>query len=752
MPERREITPEEISRFQAAGEVTEKALKEKWQLFSVEDRLRQLGATDETLESLGEEGVLALMTEAKAEEVRALMTSHETLRKSLDEMLKNPEVKVMAMFRLENLRKAYNQHAKIEEAREKEWQVLGEHLGQHPQETRAAEYQVKLEELKNHLKDLEARRPAALSADERNDLKRARATIVVIESQIAEIGRVKKDLTLEERKVIDEHRESLDNLKVQEQELRQSNPEAFLGLNHADFRQYTESLAQDHLVETSFVKEHLEDIETHLRADIPTMIYGHLGSGKTELAMYLSKTRFKKTEEQETRFKKWLTENQQASEEEKEDAKRKLEVPDFYMISGSKHIVPSEFYGHQTLTIPNMESLKEAKGFTDLQIKQFQKQTEQLWAEYRKWRAEHKDINEKEAEKYRQSLFQVACAQLGTGTISDYVLGPVYEAMKEGRPVIIDEVNSIPHEVLISLNYILTSKAGDEITVQQDTGMKIKIKKGFCIMMTGNLNQGQTQYEDREEMDPAFLSRLHRVEYKYLPQEKEGLLADKRGPQNELYHLILAKMADKDGNIVAPEGSLEKLWRLAQAARIIQNVFAGREVDSGYYYQEAGGRGVAYMLKKSTLSLREMGRILDAWKGDNFRYELDRYLYNDFVGQAIDLNDRAYLYQVLQRVYGFFKTPGWEQQPSYGTTGQVRSFDIKAQKNKAPELEFLGPKEVIEAAFGPVPERTDWPELKAEEKGVEEETREYMVAKEDLAEKIADLKKTLPKDIADRLP
>lgn len=722
-------TSEEISRWRAAEEVTEKALKEKWQIFAVEDRLRELGATKETLEALGVEGVISLMTEAKTEEVKVLISSRETLQKSLDEMLKVPEVEAMAMFRLENLQKAYNQRADIEEAREKEWQILGEHLGRHPNETRVAEYQAKIEELSPRLEKLEARDPKTLSADELNDLKRAKATITVLEAQIKEIGRLRKDLTMEGRKAVNEHREKIDDLETQAKELRQSNPEAFLGLNHIDFREYTEGLSRGHLVETPFVKEHLDDIETHLRADTPTMIYGHLGSGKTELAMYLAKTRFKKTEEQ-----------------------RERKTSDFYMISGSKHIVPSEFYGHQVLTIPGLGALEAEGKFTPEQKKIWENQVKEVEEKYEEWLTKNPKTSEEEKTRAHKRLLQLYCAQLGKGTISDYVLGPVYEAMKEGRPLIIDEVNSIPHEVLISLNYILTRKAGEEITVQQDTGMKIKIKKGFCIIMTGNLNQGQTQYVDREEMDPAFLSRLHRVEYDYLPQETEGALADNRGSQNELYQLILAKMADKDGNIVAPKGSLEKLWRLAKAGRVIQNVFAGREVDSGYYYQEAGGRGVAYMLKKSTFSLRELGRVLDAWKGDNFRYELDQYLYNDFVGQAVDLNDRAYLYQVLQRVYGFFKTPDWEQNPGYGTAGRLTSFDIKLQKNKALELEFLGPREVIEAAFGPVPARTEWPELRKGEKEAGEEVRNYMVAKEALRERVANLKNELPEEVADHLP
>ena len=413
--------------------------------------------------------------------------------------------------------------------------------------------------------------------------------------------------------------------------------------------------------------------------------------------------------------------------------------------------MPAELYGHQVLTIPDLESLKKSGGFTDEQLKLYEKQANQIETSQKEWEKEHPDATDEEKSRHHQTLLQLTCAQMGKGTISDFVLGPVYEAMKEGRPLIIDEVNAIPHEVLISLNYILTRKPGEEITVQQDTGMKVKIKKGFCVLLTGNLNQGQRQYVDRMEFDPAFLSRLHRIEYDYLPQEKQGSFEDKRGAKNELYQLILTKMMDKRGNIVAPKGTFRRLWKLAQAARLLQDVFAGREVESAYYYQEAGGKNVQYMLQKSTLSLREVGKILDFWKEDNFRYELDYYLYKEFVGEAVDLNDRAYLYQILKDQFGFFKSKGWEQNPNYGSAGQIFSFDIEPAKNLSEELEFNGPREVVEAGFGNIPERKIWPKLggkgKKEMAGAEEMIRR--VGK--VNEGIEVLKKKIPKKVAEKL-
>ena len=723
----KEIGPKEIEKFQAAEELTEEAWIEKRRLGSLKKRLSELGVTEDIINTLGVEGVCAILTETEAEEIKAYLESKKVLISSLEKKLQDPVVKTMAEFRLKNLKEAFHQDYKIEKEKEKSWQKMEESLRETPSETLIIEYNSKLKELKPQLEELKAKKK--LSADESNQLKKIEASIQLIDVQLKRKEKPEREMTLEKREIIGKHQEKLKELDGKEEELRQSNPEAFLGLYHRDFRHYTRSLTKNQLVETPYVKKNIDEICSHFRSDIPVMIYGHFGSGKTELAMQIARTRFKKTVEDE-----------------------KKGVPDSYIISGSKHIVPAEFYGHQVLAVPEMAALEKTGGFSEEQRKKWQVQQQEVEEEYKKWLQENQKASEEEKNRAHQRFLTLYCAQLGKGTISDFILGPVYKAMEEGRPLIIDEINAIPHEVLISLNYILTRKAGEIITVQQDTGKTIKIKKGFCIMMTGNLNQGQSQYVHRAEMDPAFLSRLHRVEYDYLPQTKEGKLEDKRGTKNEQYQLLLAKLADRSGNIIAPEKILKDLWRLAQAARILQDVFAGRQVESAYYYQEAGGKATAYMLKKSALTLRELGRILDVWKGDNFQKELDYYLYNDFVKEATDLNDRAYLYQTLQKIYGFFKTPGWEQNPSYGTAGQVTSFKIESPENLAGELKFFGPKEIVEAAFGKIPERKKWPEITLKEKTGGKLMRKILVRREEITENIRNLKKQIPKELAKDLP
>ncbi len=724
-----EPTSEEVEKFKEADQISAETWREQRHLASVENNLRKMGVTDEILDELGVDGVCEVLTDVSAEKVRAYLSSREGLQKSLGEKLEDSKVRTMIEFRLKNLKEALKENHRIEKERKNVWDSVGEHLGEKPVETMLVGYEMKLEEIDNQIKEIEMK--DEMTVDEKNELKKIKAQKLLIENQIKFLKestkKSERESGLEEREIVRKLQERLKELEEDHQGLRERDPEAFLSLCHRDFRRYTKDLIEGRsIAETPSVKRRIEEMVAHLKNNIPVLVYGHLGSGKTELALHLAKTRFP------------------LSEQEKEK-----EVPSSYVISGSRHIVPSEFYGHQVLSVPSMDALE---GLSEKERETWRKQSLEVEEEVNRWIKENPDASEEEKQRAWQTRLTTYCANLGKGTITDYVLGPVYKAMEEGRPLIIDEVNAIPHEVLISLNYILTRKTGEEISVQQDSGKKITIKKGFCIMMTGNLNQGHEKYEDRRELDPAFLSRLHRMEYDYLPQEKEGSLESERGPQNELYQLLLAKLADRNGNIAAPKETLRAIWKLSQAARVFQNVFAGKEIDSAYFYQEQGGRATEYMLQKSTLSLRELGRIISAWKGDNFEKELDYYIYNDFVKQAVDLNDRAYLYQVLQRVYGFFQGPNWEKNPNYGTAGKISSFDIEAPENSSGELQFFGPEDIIQAGFGEKPERKEWPEIKEEEKVEGEEVREVFIRREEIGERMREVKRVMPKELAAKMP
>jgi len=458
----------------------------------------------------------------------------------------------------------------------------------------------------------------------------------------------------EEVEALDEIREELKKNKEMKEKLFALNPEAYFGLHLKQIKEYKKELENGKIVETAYPEEKAEEIVKYFLAGQPVFIYGELGGGKSEIAMHVAEKYLKK---------------------------------DPFIISGRKDISPTEFFGHQILTVD---------------------------------------------EKTNQ-------------TISDFYMGPIYQAMEEGRPVIIDEANAIPHEVLISLNHILTRKVGDKINIQQDSGKEVIIKEGFGIMMTGNFNQFQEKYIGRADMDPAFLSRLHKIEYDYLPQSTEGSLSE-AGEEDELFHILLADMVDKNGNIEAPKDTIQKLWNLAKSARVIQNVFSGKEINSAFYFQEGAGRATRYLLKEGVLSIRALKNIISQWKAEGFEKELDFYVWNDFIKNVTVASDRAYLYQIMKDQFNFFHSDGWEENPNYGNGGVVSSFDISAPKNKPEMKNFWGPREVVEFAFGKAPERAKWPDTILESE-IEDTVNPEMMELEEFSDKLGQEMKNILNEI-----
>lgn len=539
----------------------------------------------------------------------------------------------------------------------------------------------------------------------------------LLERQNRILAKLKNPPSIVQQRTLEKVRKELQENEEKMSELKRETPEAYFGLNLRELKKYKEQLASGKIVETPYVREQAEDIVAHVQAHRPVLIYGHLGSGKTELAMHIARNYILKGRADAER-ERWAKGHPDADAEARKQAFQEIDNRhSALVVSGSKYTSLAELYGHQTLAVDQLD-----KGMVD----SFASEMETKLGE---WKKQNPDASEEELNRAHERIIAAYNLANRGGTVTDFFLGPIYRAMEEGRPVIIDEVNAIPHEVLISLNHILTRKPGDVVNVQQDSGKQVTIQEGFCIIMTGNLNQGQEMYVDRQDMDPAFLSRLYKKEYDYLPQTTEGILEDGAGAENELFTLLLARTMDKNGNLQVPPDTLRKLWKLSQVARVTQNVFAGKEVNSAYYFREGGGRSMKYLLKESVLSLRALGAIIGQWQGDAYAKELDYYLWKEFVSQSTVPADRAYLYQLLKDQFGFFKSYGWEQDPSYGTGGNIRSFNVKAPTNTAGSTEFIGPRETVMAAFGKPPERAKWPEVEIPDEAKEPEVDQEALLK-----------------------
>jgi MoxR-like ATPase len=482
---------------------------------------------------------------------------------------------------------------------------------------------------------------------------------------------------------IKELEDELRRLDEELEQLRYSSPEAFYAFGREEMRKYHEQFVEGRIVETPYVKSQAEDMACHLKAGIPVLIHGHLGSGKTELAEHVAKNYL---------------------------GKKAL------IISGSGHTSLAELYGHQVLKIGSIDE------------KQIGELVEHVECEYEKWLEEHKDELDRLSEPERLQrqnhahdvILQSYLAQRGSGTVSKFSFGPVYEAMAEGRPLIIDEVNAIPHDILISLNYIITRRVGESVPVQQDSsGSEVTVADGFCVIMTGNLEKHATRYVNRKELDAAFLSRLYVMEHDYLPQTTEGSLkaAAREHAPNELFMIMIARLVDSRSRLKLPDGSPEKLWNLAKAARLLQDVFSGKQIDSAKFVQGQDAIPGSEILEKSVLSIRTLENILKAWRSSG-KYELDHYLYSEFVSGIVDPMERAYVFQILRDQFDFFKGDGWptDDELDYGQNGELTNFDIVDPLRASAAERFYSSKEVLEMIFGPAPERQEYPEEIAEEK------------------------------------
>lgn len=536
-----------------------------------------------------------------------------------------------------------------------------------------------------------------------------------VEAELVLVSRLERDknTVLSSRRArVEAVRAKITEKEKAMRELAESNPEVFVGSHLMELRQYRRDLDRGRLVETPYVKKNKETVIDRIKSGEHLFIYGHLGSGKSELAMaaakeYLSGRSEEEIEKQiQISYDEWLRFHPSATEEEKEKQLDglKQEARGAIVISGSAQLHQSELYGHRALNIKEF--------FTQERLAKLRTAEE----EYGAWEKENSGASPESKALHYQGLLKVYLDE-GTGTFSDFFVGPIYRAMRNGRPVVLDEIDYIKPEVLASLNHILTRMTGESVSVQQDSGESAQMRRGFCVIATGNFpsEADVERYVGTQKMNAAFLSRFGKLNHDYLPQSAEPNLADAEAEErknSDSFHMLLARSIDRYGNISAPKGSIEKLWKFAVFAKKSQDIFSGKWAD-----KETGEAGLTReMVGDEVLSPRHITRIIEAWQKDNMQYELDHYIFERFIGEARD-TERAALYKIAQDVGLFSEQNGWPLAQDIEAGAGAVKFEIVSPMNKAGAPEWHGPRDTVEYAFGKVPERTEWP--KTSEAGVE---------------------------------
>lgn len=532
----------------------------------------------------------------------------------------------------------------------------------------------------------------------------------------------------------------VDKINSYSKELREiinNSPDAWRYYYHRQLINDIQTGYNQDLVEVEYVIQAKRKIIESLKQSTPVYIIGHLGSGKTQIAREAAIEFTLENiiqEELEDLMEKWFLENHQASEDEaiekfselnksrrvyyknllKEGNKSEIDKIYPYFISGSYNLTYEDMFVEKTLSLEKASSSESNLELIDDVVDQYFTWLKTHEKELKNIPAKKQDVIKS---KVWDSVSEIFIARNTIyGTVVKKIEREILLAVRNGRPVIIDELNTIAMQNLIGLNDILQSKFGSKAYV---TGIgPVEIKKGFGLIGTGNLSTDQVSYEGTNELNPAFKSRFLTLEYNYVNQNTIGSLKNQTNPEkNELFRIMLVRLADNNGNlhIPTPTRSLEEIFRLAQLSKVSQEVFMGKWVATS----KENSTNETPELKESVLSLRNVLRILDNWNLGEEK-DLTLALWDGFISSITNPKDQAYILSQAVR-FGFFKeSEGWNINNENLGKVVLEYDDLRTRPYQyiRGEIETLSYLDLVKIIFGPAPERSEIPEfLKAYDNG-----------------------------------
>ncbi len=146
--------------------------------------------------------------------------------------------------------------------------------------------------------------------------------------------------------------------------------------------------------------------------------------------------------------------------------------------------------------------------------------------------------------------------------------GKLVKAMREGRPVIIDEVNVGDQPVVMRLQDILLRRPGDHIMIQENGGDSIEIQPGFVVFATAN--EASARYQHRNVLDPAFRDRYDVLQLQYPDSESRSPMAE--APRS-LMRLALAAAVDKQG-VLSRHIDATTLERMVRLSHVTEHLYS----------------------------------------------------------------------------------------------------------------------------------------------------------------------------------
>ena len=534
-----------------------------------------------------------------------------------------------------------------------------------------------IEEIRRYyrMRTKESGAAATLITDKEESMRFAERKLEVLRNRLA---RETNPILL---KMIGNLEKELDSTSRAIHEIVGHNPEAYffvMGRQLTEQKQIFDQAGR--IVETPYVRAKIDRIIDVLDQQRPVFIHGELGSGKTEVAKHVGRTRLSARH-----LARWEESHPRPMDPEAVVAWQKQRETE------SEALLIS---GHKGIEIDQILAARAIERADVLVPEEQLDKIRQAWEAYKQRilgntavsDPERRDQLEKQFDQTEKPLFEQASLEFyRSPVVTKEVFGPLLQAMQQGRPVIIDEMNAIPHHVLIVMNDLLMRRPGEFVTPPFPDAQPFRVQEGFAVLATGNYKpEDGKMYVGRQPLDAAFLSRFGIVSYDYLPMqgevEPESLSPEEQREwrrSNELYQMLVTRLLDKDLSATLPPDAFQKVYRLALVARQIQNVFSGRDVDEAFY-AEVGSAKVKpqEVLKENVLSIRHLLPILDKWKTDGYQRDLDDYLFLDYVARS-DARpaEKEYLYSVLKTQGDFFPDQkGW---PTLAETSQVLHFPIE---------------------------------------------------------------------------
>lgn len=587
----------------------------------------------------------------------------------------------------------------------------------------------------------------------------------------AQIKKIKSGKSVKEIAPVD--------IKVEAQKAKKEIEEMVDG-NYLDWMAYNVLYLRDllrsfkksgRLVVTPHIQNILDEIDN--REGQTVFLKGDLGSGKTEMALYYGRLYAEKNKEKilgrmiddgynfvkedeikqafdslsEEELNELREEYKKRTKEEaldqniyelfrhkycsKKEAISEDSVLEPVLLSGHKEFDPAQFIGGFELTVPYK--------FNDEDVVK-------LFEDAKKDIEEMKDLTEKEKELLLKARLDF---KKPSGIQTKAYLGKLFHAMKYGRVLVIDEVNAMPHEILILLNHYITRKVGETVQPPINNLPPFTVASGYKLILTGNVpKEGQSGYTGRQMMDAAFRNRLGEISVDYLPntsQDEITLTAEydaqisilgfdkakksfydsltneqktilRRGGifkngetelkvngeyNNELFQVLACFGLEDQIISILPENYFEKLRDLSKASRIIQDAFGGKSIDAKFRPANTKGN---LSLKRAVPSMRDLTLIVQKWRDDKFKLSLDKYVWKYYVQKFDDdKEEQNFVYTVLKN-YGFFVDDYFREKLPNDNPAEFEMIgDMDYLEEDLPKKIFTQ-EEVLISLFGPAPD------------------------------------------------